>query len=376
VKRWTIRTRTALAFAVTAMALAAGVVVFTNLMSQIQTLRQIEEQACAGRTCGSTAFEPTSPGATGGVPTTGAEIQFVAVVAEQQWIWAAVGTAIAGLLAGLLGWLLTRRVLRPIDRIAATASRISGANLRERIALDGPDDEVRQLATTMDALFERLEGAFERQRRFVAQASHELRTPLAVQRASLQIGLGDDASPEEIRNVRTELLEQNRRTETLVESLLALADAERDLAGRLEPVDVGGVVAAVVAAHEGAAIARGVVLQCEVRHAPVVRAEPALVTQLVRNLVDNAIEYNVRGGWVRVAADHAGFSVENTGELVRSDDVAALVQPFRRGDAGASTSVHSGLGLSIVDAIVRAHGWTLSLEPRSDGGLRTVVSWM
>ncbi|MCY1694065.1 sensor histidine kinase [Curtobacterium sp. SL109] len=363
-RTWSIRARTALVFALASMALAVAVVVFTNLMSQAAL-------GSAGRVA--TLRDPTAA-----AQGRGAELAFVRVVAVQQWQWAAVGVAGAGVVAGGIGWLLSRRMLRPIDRITDTATRISAANLHERIALDGPDDELRRLSRTVDDLLDRLETAFESQRRFVAQASHELRTPLTVQRAAIQIGLADGVDAEELATVRAGLLEQNRRTEHLVESLLVLAEADRGLAGDLAPVDLGSLAADVVAGVAGPADEAGVTVTLRSRSEPPGGAgplvgEPTLVRQLLVNLVGNAVEYNVPGGFVHVTTTQAGIVVENSGPVVPADVAPLLVEPFRRCADAVPGRRHSGLGLSIVAAVAQAHGWHLRVEAREDGGLRVLV---
>jgi signal transduction histidine kinase len=285
-----------------------------------------------------------------------------------------------------------------VDRITATTRRLSASTLHERIALEGPDDELRRLARTIDDLLDRLETAFASQRRFVAQASHELRTPLAVQRAALQIGLPDDAGPDDVARTRNELLEQNRRTEHLVESLLVLAEAERGLDGRTEEVDLAALVEEVVDEYTAAARTAGVSLTHRTEAGPPVRVhcEPVLLRQALRNLVDNAVEYTVPGGLALVRVDAGGVLVENDGPELEADVVARLTEPFRRAAAtssprssvarssgaspcadspcadairAASGRRHSGLGLSIVAAVVRAHGWTLAVDARDGGGL-------
>ncbi|MBT1607615.1 sensor histidine kinase [Curtobacterium flaccumfaciens] len=369
---WSIRTRTALTFALAAMALATGVVLFTNTMSLAGVGAGLDTAAVQRPPSGSpgTTTAP-APIEVDGTADDGA-VAVIRLVAVQQWQWSAIGIAGAGLAAGGIGWLVSRRVLRPIDRITATTNRISASNLHERIALDGPDDELRRLSRTVDDLLERLETAFESQRRFVAQASHELRTPLAVQRAAVQIGLHDDADPADVRAVRAELLEQNRRTERLVESLLVLAEADRGLAGATRAVDLDEVTAEVVAGAARDAAEAGVTLTHERRTGPpglVVPGEPTLLRQLLGNLVGNAVEYNEPGGVVLVTTEPDGFVVENGGPVVPADEAGLLVEPFRRGGTDDARGQHSGLGLSIVAAIVHAHGWRLSIAARPTGGL-------
>lgn len=374
-RSWSIRVRTALLFAAASMALTTAVLVFVNLASQSSFTRAFHPVGSDGS--GSAAVQTAHPFPAGtAAPGTDsaarpeATVALITHVSVLQWQWSAVGVVAAGLLAGVVGWYVSRRMLRPIDRITETTTRISASNLHERIALDGPDDELRRLSTTIDALLERLETAFESQRRFVAQASHELRTPLAVQRAAIQIGLPDGASPAEIAEAREQLLDHNRRTEHLVESLLVLAEAERGLDARREELDLPALAGQAAAGAVDAARSADVTVTCATAAAPPdrVTGEPTLVRQLLVNLVDNAVEYNEPGGFVRVAVDEDGIVVENSGPVVSGDVVQTLVEPFRRhGDGG--TRRHSGLGLSIVAAVARVHGWGLVLAARDGGGL-------
>jgi signal transduction histidine kinase len=380
-RTWSIRTRTALVFALAAMALAAGVVVFSNLMSQAgvgtayaTTRAAAEVEQWRVSTASPAPLASAEPDDDATQLPSAAVVRLVAV---QQWQWSAIGIAGAGVLAGGLGWFVSRRMLRPIDRITATANRITASNLHERIALDGPDDELRRLSGTVDDLLDRLQTAFESQRRFVAQASHELRTPLAVQRAAMQIGLHDGADASDVRAIRQELLEQNRRTEHLVESLLVLAEADRGLAGDEQEIDLAELADEVVAGAAGGAHEAGVTLVHETHDAPPgrqhVAGEPTLIRQLLVNLVGNAVEYNEPDGFVRVTTRGDGFVVENSGPVVPPEIAPLLVEPFRR-CTSSSGGRHSGLGLSIVASIVHAHGWQLDVSARADGGLRVDVS--
>ncbi len=362
-------------FALAAMALASGVVVFSNLMSQAGLGSELAMAVQTSEAAAGDVSAPaTGPGRAGGER---ASVAVVRAVATQQWQWSAIGVAGAGAVAGGVGWLLSRRMLRPIDRITATANRITASNLHERIDLGGPDDELRRLSRTIDDLLDRLQTAFESQRRFVAQASHELRTPLAVQRAAVQIGLHDGADPDDVRTTRDELLEQNRRTEHLVESLLVLAEADRGFVGDGSAVDLAALADDVLAGAAGTAHEAGVQLVHEGGVVPPDRlllGEPTLVRQLLVNLVGNAVEYNEPGGFVRVRTRADGFVVENSGPVVPPEEAPMLVEPFRRCAPVPSGTRHSGLGLSIVASIVQAHGWQLEVVARSGGGLRVGVS--
>lgn len=384
-RTWSIRARTALVFAAAAMALAAGVVVFTNLMSIsgagtayaiASSAPTVSEDGVPTHSSSTLrrdgTVSTTKDGATAEGDRRGA-LSAVRLVAVLQWQWSAVGIAGAGVVAGGVGWYVSRRMLRPIDVITTTANRITASNLHERIALTGPDDELRRLSRTVDDLLDRLETAFESQRRFVAQASHELRTPLAVQRAALQIGLSDDADAAEVGAVRAELLEQNRRTEHLVESLLVLAEADRGLGDSTEDLDLRQI-AREVATGSAASLHDVTVTVTVPEELPApVRGEPTLVRQLVVNLVANALEYNEPGGFVDVRVDADGLTVENSGLVVPAETAPLLVEPFRRCSRTSGVVRHSGLGLSIVASIAHAHGWRLEVSARDAGGLAVRV---
>jgi signal transduction histidine kinase len=253
-------------------------------------------------------------------------------------------------------------------RVTAAAERISARDLHQRIALDGPDDELRRLADTFDGLLARLEASFDSQRRFIANASHELRTPLAIQRTALQVGLRPD-DPDGVARTRDQLLDANRRSDALIESLLVLATSERGLRER-ESCDLHVIVAETVASRGEMARERGLTLTADAGPC-VVGGDAVLLGQLVANLVDNALEYNAAGGHVAVTLTADRLSIANTGPLVAPDAVDGLFEPFRRGDGDRrhGRGHHSGLGLSIVAAIVAAHGMSLSARAPASGGL-------
>jgi Signal transduction histidine kinase len=260
----------------------------------------------------------------------------------------------------------------PLQRITATARRLSLSNLDERIGLDGPPDELKELADTFDAMVERLRASADSQRRFVANAAHELRTPLATQRALIQIGL-EDPTPERVAQTRADLLEVNRRTERLINGLLILAAAEHGL-DDVEPVTLDRVVEQAV----GEASPNGVTVT--VRRVPVlVRGDPVLLHRLVANLVDNALRYNRPDGTVHIELTTTGpsgsatLTVRNTGPVVPAERLDELFRPFSRLPHGRDRRDGAGLGLSIVAAIARAHHAGLGAVANPDGGLTVTV---
>jgi len=284
-----------------------------------------------------------------------------------------VAIAVIAVLAFTVCWWLTGRLLRPLHRITAAAQRLSLSTLHERIALTGPDDELRRLADTFDAMLDRLERAVDGQRRFIANVSHELRTPLAVQRTAIEVGLAHP-TPERLERIRTELLRNTLRSERLIEGLLLLAKGERGLDARA-PVDLSAVVNEAVEESRSRADAAGVTLRLQAVRPVAVLGDEVLLSQLVTNLVENAIRYNVPGGNVVIElSEDTGLVVGNTGPHVPEDRADELFEPFRRLDADRTGSGEgAGLGLSIVGAIARAHGGTVTLRPNPDGGLTVRV---
>jgi signal transduction histidine kinase len=279
-------------------------------------------------------------------------------------------------LSVLLGWAVAGRVLRPLQRITATAQRVSQDNLDERIDLQGPRDELKELADTFDGMLERLSGAFASQRRFVANASHELRTPLSVIRTEVDVTLADpDATNAELRAMAETVRDATVATERLIQALLTLARSEGGIVRR-DPADLadGARVALGQTAHEAADLQLEV--RSELEPAPVQGDRP-LLERLVANLVENAVRHNRPGGKVDVrTAQVAGRSVvevRNDGALVPAEAVASLVEPFQRLDRGARGD-GAGLGLSIVRSVAEAHGGSVELRARPSGGLVVRVS--
>jgi hypothetical protein len=280
----------------------------------------------------------------------------------------------------VLGWFVANRVLRPLRKMTAATRRISADNLHERLAVPGPVDEVKDLADTIDGLLERLEGAFAAQRRFVANASHELRTPLATMRASLDVA---EAKPEPAPPQTTALAGRLRteldQVDRLLEGLLVLARAQHgDLPGHTT-LSLDAVVSAALAARTAATTAQGLTVRSTSGpDGTWVQGSQALICRMVDNVMDNAVTHNARGGWIKVRTEVTGptawLVVETGGDVLDQQQVQQLAQPFRRLGADRTGSGHGpGLGLSIVAAIAEAHGGTLDLYARPEGGLRVSI---
>jgi signal transduction histidine kinase len=281
----------------------------------------------------------------------------------------------------VLGWIVAGRVLRPLRRMTAATRRISADSLHERLAMAGPGDELKDLADTIDGLLERLEGAFAAQRRFVANASHELRTPLATMRASVDVAV---AKPEPVPAQTIALADRLRgeldRVDGLLDGFLVLARAQHgDLPGQAT-LSLEYLTAAALAVRSGPIAARHLTVHHVIgQDGTWVTGSQALLCRMVDNVLDNAIGHNRDGGWISVTTEADGhlacLEVESGGDVLDQDQVSQLAQPFRRLGADRTGSDRgSGLGLSIVEAIATAHGGTLDLRARPEGGLRVAIA--
>ncbi|MFF8731123.1 sensor histidine kinase [Streptomyces sp. NPDC015171] len=276
-------------------------------------------------------------------------------------------------IAFAFGYAMAGRVLSPLGRITRTARQVAGSDLSRRIELDGPDDELKELADTFDDMLERLQRAFTAQQRFVGNASHELRTPLAINRTLLEVHLSDPNAPVELQQLGKTLLATNERSEQLVEGLLLLARSDNQIVER-KPVDLAEVATQAVDQVHAEAEAKGVAVRGERKQA-VVQGNGVLLERIALNLVQNAVRYNVpEGGWVEVTTEvqhgQAVLTVSNTGPVVPAYEIDNLFEPFRRlrtERTGSDKGV--GLGLSIVRSVARAHGGHILAEPREGGGL-------
>jgi signal transduction histidine kinase len=273
-------------------------------------------------------------------------------------------------------WRLAGWALQPLSATAETVRRLGPQNLGQRIGLDGATDTFKELADALDDALDRLAAGYESQRRFAANASHELRTPLAVQRLLTEVAMEAPEAGEDLRKLGAQLLRTNERNESLIEGLLALAESDRGLVGKV-PVRLDELAGTVLDAHQELAAEQGLTFR---RKLPgtVAPGDPVLLERLIANLVSNAIKYNEPGGWVevQVADEPAGptLAVRNTGQRVPAEVVPTLFEPFRRLGADRVRGRGGvGLGLAIVRSIVLAHEGTIRARPRAEGGLELEV---
>ncbi|MEU0940457.1 HAMP domain-containing sensor histidine kinase [Embleya sp. NPDC005971] len=276
-------------------------------------------------------------------------------------------------LAALLAWWASRRSLTRLHQVTATARRISAdRSMDERLALDGPYDEIRELGDTFDAMLDRLDRSFTAQRRFTAHASHELRTPLTIQRTALEIPLAQGRVPDELRPAVQRALDANARTERLIAALLTLARGESATL-QARPVDLADTARA--AAHDLADEAHeaGVRVTHTTAAAPV-EGDPALLRQVALNLLANAVRHNHRDGTVTMTTglvgDSAYLEVTNTGPILDPEEVPALFAPFHQ---ARERGTGFGLGLAVVEAITTTHRGEVTADARPGGGLTVRV---
>jgi signal transduction histidine kinase len=274
-------------------------------------------------------------------------------------------------LAAILGWIFSGRSLRPVHRITAAARAASEHNLSARVALQGPHDELSELAETFDEMLSRLQSAFESQRQFIANASHELRTPLSVMRTTVDVVLTNpDSTPDDLRGMGRDIRAAVDHAEHLIGALLILARSERGLTVR-EEVDLATVAEDVVDTAD---------IGDRRLHATldpaVISGDPVLAERLIANLIDNAVRYNTSAGdiWIstRTVAAATQLTVDNAGQIISPADVDRIFQPFQRLNDRTSHD-GSGLGLTIVASIAAIHGGAATAIPRKDGGLSVTV---
>ncbi|AZM45040.1 sensor histidine kinase [Streptomyces sp. WAC 06738] len=290
------------------------------------------------------------------------------------------GVAVASLGTG---WVLSGRALRPVRAIARTAEEIqAGSDLSRRIRLEGPRDELRMVADTVDSMLDRLDGAFAAQRQLVDDASHELRTPLAIIRANLDAVLSvEESEPEERRRAVAVVDRATTRMTRLVEDLLATA---RRSAAAFADADVDLADVADEACEEFAPLAteRGLVIRRRLDEGLVLIGDPYALRRAVGNLLSNAVRLAPAGTRITVAAGRAEgwlwIAVQDAGPGIGEGEQARVFDRFWRGEAGQEgrpRDRHAGLGLAIVRQIVESHGGQPRLFSRVGAG-STFVLWL
>lgn len=283
-----------------------------------------------------------------------------------------IGLAVMTVASGGLGWVMAGRVLRPVRTIADAARRASAQHLGERLALAGPQDELKDLADTFDEMLDRLDAAFAGQRRFIADASHELRTPLTVMRAAIDVTLAKSTpSSEQLENMAVKVRRSVDHAEALIDALLTLAISERALTN-IELVDLATLAEDALDTAQPAIERLDLHVETALQPAETT-ADRLLLERLTANLIDNAVWHNNLGGWIRVETGTtnvgAYLNVANSGAVIADDLVESLFEPFRRIEERTTTRNGVGLGLAIVRSVGAAHNAHIEASNQPDGGL-------
>ena len=285
-----------------------------------------------------------------------------------QLLWHLIAAAAGVLTVGLTGgWLISRTAVRPIGLMSAAAGSISATRWAQRIDARRVPTELRQLASVLNATFDRLEAAFMQQARFTADASHELRTPLAVILSHTELALSRDRTPEEYRKTIDTCLAAASRMKSLVESLLLLSHADvGELALQPCPMDLSDVVRENANMLTTLAGKRAITIATQLQNATFI-GDPARIGQVVANLISNAIRYNRDGGSISVSTEvilgDAVLTVADTGSGISPDDQLHVFARFFRADKARSREAGgSGLGLAIVKSIIAAHNGTIEVQ--------------
>ncbi|MFY9558243.1 MAG: ATP-binding protein [Blastocatellia bacterium] len=292
----------------------------------------------------------------------------------------AIANPVALLLASLGGLWLANKALRPVDRLTRAAERIGRGNLSERVEEPSAHDEIGRLAATFNQMIGRLEQAFERERRFAADASHELKTPLAVLRGDIEVTLRRERTPAEYERVLKSSLEEIARLTSLTEDLLTLARSDSDESVlAIEPVELDRLAAEAREYIAPLAASAGVELTYDAPKTPVVvEGDQRRLTQLLVNLLDNAIKYTPAGGSTRlglaVTDSSALIEVTDTGRGIPADALPHIFERFYRQTHPRDPRVTGfGLGLAISKWIVDAHGGSIEVASREGQGSRFTV---
>ena len=319
------------------------------------------------------------PLGTMGAGTSGAVLQQSVFLSREvgggMLLWSAVMLVLFAGVSALLAYWLSGRSLNRIVEVTAAARDISEHELDRRLALPGPNDEIKELGDTFDSMLDRLQLAFTAQNRFVANASHELRTPLTTTRAALEIPLQQGAVPAKLKPAIERALRATEQSEQLISALLMLARGRLAL-DHTATLDLAALVATQVEELSELA-ARNEVTVSTTLGAALVEGDAVLLERAVRNLLENGIRHNGPGGVLIVRLNGGVLEIENSGSELSADTIALLTEPFFRGEESRTSrgdGSGTGLGLAIVDSIAVTHGGSLHLAARAGGGLIATLS--
>lgn len=296
----------------------------------------------------------------------------------------ALGVVLGLPVAALGGWWLAGRALAPVRAMVEAANRIEAENLADRLPQPPRRDELGQLARTFNQLLDRLQAAFQRERRFTADVSHDLRTPLALLKSSIEVALNRPRSAEELRGTLMEANSQIDRLTGLLDAALTLARADSgQLQEHFAMLNLSELLTDLVETSAPyAQDERGQTMTCDIAPDLWARGDRDYLTRLFLNLLDNAMQYTPNGGVVRVLAaatrEQLTVTVEDNGSGIAAEDLSHVFDRFyradkARGSGGHMPARHAGLGLSIAQAIAHAHGGEITVESVLGQGSRFIV---
>jgi signal transduction histidine kinase len=341
-----------------------------------QLLGQCKEREAPGEPPMSASLVANCNRAFAAVPGAGANDQRLRTLSALRGA-SLIGLGVLVIASAGLGWLVSGRALRPVRSITEAARRASELRLGQRLALTGPDDEFKQLADTFDVMLERLDAAFTSQKRFVANAAHELRTPLTAMRTAIEVTLSKPTrTPDQLEAMAARVKRSVEQAEATVEALLTLATSELGPTTQ-EAVDLATAAEDALDAAQAPIDQRHIKVDAALEPA-LARGDRVLLERMIANLIENAVRHNNPGGWIGIRtiqqADSAVFEIANTGPSIPPEQIPTLFEPFARARQRLNSSDSVGLGLSIAQAIARAHDATITARPRSGGGLDMSVT--
>jgi heavy metal sensor kinase len=269
-------------------------------------------------------------------------------------------------------WFVTKRLMQPLETVAATASRISAGQLDERVAVPAAEDEVAQLARTLNSAFDRYREAVQRIRRFSSDASHQLRTPLAALRSVGEVSLQKERTPDDYRESIASMLEEAERLERIIQQLLMLSRLERSsLRAEFNRVDLDKIAENATAIYEPAAAHKKIRVQRDGEPGLAARGDAGLLEQVAASLLDNAIKFTPEGGLIRVVTRRAGagavmLRVEDSGPGIPDEQRTVIFERFV--SIMSADQRGTGLGLAIVHDIVKLHEGKVEALPNSPQG--------
>ncbi|GAB4112568.1 MAG: ATP-binding protein [Roseiflexaceae bacterium] len=305
------------------------------------------------------------------------EDQIISASLRELMLQSSIALMIISALVVYFSWFLAGKVLRPVQEITMVARNLSEQRLHERINLSGPNDELKRLADTFDTMLDRLEQAFASERRFASNASHELRTPLTIMRTEIEVTLADpQASVAELRQMGHTINRAIERSEHLIDSLLVLARSQQ-IIEKPDLIDLADLTAYSIDQYAAQAATQAIIIDTRLESG-LVQGHQTLLERLVANLIENAIRYNHRHGWIWIETIRSGNSmvliVENSGQSIADAAIEPLFQPFRRmGNERTAAQHGAGLGLSIVRSIADSHAGCVHAVAGRAGGLRVEV---